>query len=203
MPFGAGLLFASPMVLFVWMLRQIPPPTDLDVAARSERTRMFEHDRLAMIRRQGAGLMLIILAYLLITVLRSIRADFAAEIWSALGSGRQPELFTKSEMWVALGVIAANGLLVLVRDNRRAFFLALGMSAAALGMAGLALALRLAGALPPFPFVVLLGLGMYVPYVAVHTTVFERLVALTRERGNIGFLMYLADSVGYLGYAPS
>jgi hypothetical protein len=48
---------------------------------------------------------------------------------------------------------------------------------------------------------VLLGLGMYVPYVAVHTTVFERLVALTRERANIGFLMYLADAVGYLGYA--
>ena len=36
---------------------------------------------------------------------------------------------------------------------------------------------------------------------AVHTTVFERLIALTRERGNIGFLMYIADSVGYIGYA--
>jgi hypothetical protein len=47
---------------------------------------------------------------------------------------------------------------------------------------------------------VLLGLGMYVPYVAVHTTVFERLIALTRDRGNIGYLMYLADAIGYLGY---
>jgi hypothetical protein len=53
----------------------------------------------------------------------------------------------------------------------------------------------------PFAFMVLLGVGMYVPYVAVHTTVFERLIALTRERGNIGFLMYIADSVGYIGYA--
>jgi hypothetical protein len=41
---------------------------------------------------------------------------------------------------------------------------------------------------------------MYVPYVAVHTTVFERLIALTRDRGNIGYLMYLADAIGYLGY---
>ena len=42
--------------------------------------------------------------------------------------------------------------------------------------------------------------GIYLPYVAVHTTLFERLVALTRDRGNLGFLLYLADSFGYLGY---
>jgi hypothetical protein len=34
----------------------------------------------------------------------------------------------------------------------------------------------------------------------MHTTMFERLLAMTRDRGNIGFLMYVADSVGYLGY---
>jgi hypothetical protein len=47
---------------------------------------------------------------------------------------------------------------------------------------------------------VALGLGLYLPYVAVHTTLFERLVALTRERANIGYLLSLADAVGYLGY---
>ena len=47
---------------------------------------------------------------------------------------------------------------------------------------------------------VILGLGLYLPYIAVHTTIFERLIAMTRDRGNIGYLMYLADSVGYLGY---
>jgi hypothetical protein len=52
-----------------------------------------------------------------------------------------------------------------------------------------------------FAFMVLIGLGLYLPYVAIHTTVFERLLGMTRERGNIGFLMYVADSTGYLGYA--
>ena len=42
---------------------------------------------------------------------------------------------------------------------------------------------------------------MYVPYVAFHTTVFERLIAISRHPGNLGFLMYLADAIGYLGYA--
>jgi hypothetical protein len=47
---------------------------------------------------------------------------------------------------------------------------------------------------------VLAGLGVYIPYVAIHTTLFERLIAITKERANIGFLMYLVDSVGYTGY---
>jgi hypothetical protein len=47
---------------------------------------------------------------------------------------------------------------------------------------------------------VLLGLGLYLPYIAMHTTIFERLIAMTRDRGNIGYLLYLADAFGYLGY---
>jgi hypothetical protein len=45
------------------------------------------------------------------------------------------------------------------------------------------------------------GIGLYVPYVAFHTTVLERLIAAARRPCNFGFLMYLADSIGYLGYA--
>lgn len=52
----------------------------------------------------------------------------------------------------------------------------------------------------PFWCMVLMGLGLYLPYAMVHTTVFERMLAMTRERANLGFLMYLADSIGYLGY---
>jgi hypothetical protein len=47
---------------------------------------------------------------------------------------------------------------------------------------------------------VLHGLGLYLPYIAVHTTIFERLIAMTKDRGTMGYLMYLADSFGYLGY---
>src|SRR5205085_3697307 len=50
-----------------------------------------------------------------------------------------------------------------------------------------------------FSLVVLIGIGLYVPYVAVHTTIFERLIAMTKDRGNLGYLIYLADAFGYLG----
>ena len=201
MPFTAGLVFLGPLVVFVWMLRQIPPPSDSDIAARSARAPMTGTERLAMVRRHGVRLFGIIFAYLLITVLRSVRADFAPEIWAGLGLGKQPAIFTQSELWVTLGVVVANGAVVLIPNNRRAFFTSLGLSAGGLALALFALVGIRTGIVSPFVFMVLLGVGMYVPYVAVHTTVFERLIALTRERGNIGFLMYIADSVGYVGYA--
>jgi hypothetical protein len=118
---------------------------------------------------------------LLITVLRSIRGDFAAEVWASLGLGNQPAIFTQSELWVTLAVVLTNGALVLVEDNRRAFFGGLCLSATGLGVALLALAGYRNGFLPPFAFMVLLGVGMYVPYIAVHTTLFERLIACHRS----------------------
>jgi hypothetical protein len=200
MPAAAGLMFLVPLAGFVWMLRQIPPPDAGDVAARSERAPMNAVERGSLVRRYAPGLIAISAVYLLVTVLRSMRADFAPEIWAGLGVSIDAGVFTRSEIYVALGALLINGLLVLVRDNRRALFLSLAVAAGGLGLILIVLAARSGGMLPPFAFVVLVGLGLYLPYVAVHTTVFERFIAMTRERGTIGFLMYLADAFGYLGY---
>jgi hypothetical protein len=200
MPATAGMIFLLPLIGFVWMLRAIPPPDSQDIEARSERTPMTGRERIEMVRRHGFALLAVVLAYLLLTVLRSVRADFAPEIWQSLGYGSRPGVFTRSEFWVGLAVIAVNGAVFLVRNNRRAFLISLWTCAGGLLLALGAIAAWQTGVLAPFHLMVLLGVGMYLPYVAVHTTVFERLIALTREKGNIGFLMYLADATGYLGY---
>jgi hypothetical protein len=200
MPGLAGLIFVAPLLVFVWMLTRVPPPDDRDVALRSQRRTLDRHDRAAMLHRYGPGLFLIVSAYLLVTIARSIRADFAPEIWRALKTTVAPATFANSEVLVALGVLLANGLNVLIVDNRRAFFTSIGVAL----LGGALMLAALAGLyldwLSGFAFMVLMGLGLYLPYVAVHTTIFERLIAMTRDRGNLGFLMHVADSVGYLGY---
>lgn len=200
MPFTAGLLFIMPLAGFVWMLHQVPAPSSEDIKERSQRSPMLVADRRRFLARHGVGLGFIVLVYLLVTILRSFRADFAPEIWTGLGTSGQPGVFTQSEIWVALGVVAINGSIGFIRNNRLAFFAALGLSVAGVTISALAVwGLRL-GLLNGFQFMVLVGLGMYIPYVAVHTTIFERFIAMTRDQGNIGFLMYLADAFGYLGY---
>ena len=201
MPFFAGLLFVPPLLLFTWMLARIPRPSRQDVAARSERAPMNGAERWDFFRRYAAGLTLLVLVYLLITILRSVRADFAPEIWiGLLGTAAPPAIFTQSEFVVGAGVLLLNGSAVFIHDNRKAFFSGLALAVGGTALVGVALLGLQAGVLSPFAFMVLHGLGLYLPYIAVHTTIFERLIAMTRDRGNIGYLMYLADSFGYLGY---
>jgi Family of unknown function (DUF5690) len=200
MPAVAGLLFVAPIGVGAWMLSRIPPPSAGDIAARAERARLFRSDRWSLFGRYAGGLCLLITMFLAITVARSMRADFAPEIWRGLGHSTPPAVFATSELWVAFGILAINGAAVLIRDNRHAFFAALATCAAGCLLAGTAIAGWQQQWLDPFGLMVLLGLGLYLPYVAIHTTIFERLLAMTRDRGNIGFLMYVADSISYLGY---
>ncbi len=199
MPAFAGAIFLVPTLLFTAMLAVTPPPTEADIKKRSARNPMSASDRWHFFTKYAPGLIAIILVYLFVTLLRSIRADFAVELWTGLGYPKTPQLFTQSELIVSFGIIIVIGMAVLIKDNYKAFRFSLFISLAGF----LILLLTVFGlnlGLDKFYFMVLAGLGVYIPYVAVHAIVFERLIAITRERANVGFLMYIVDSVGYTGY---
>jgi Family of unknown function (DUF5690) len=200
MPCVAGLLFLFPFGVCVAILARTPPPTDFDIAARSKRYTMDRSERMAFVRKYGVGLIPIVLMYLLVTIVRSIRADFAPEIWKELGNATAPSIFTRSETVIAFCVLVVNGAAVLIINNRRAFLSSLATCGLGFLLMTAALLIRSTVVDSGFSFMVLIGLGLYLPYVAVHTTLLERMLAMTGERGNVGFLMYVADSVGYLGY---
>ena len=200
MPATTGLVFAIPTVVGVWLLSQIPKPDSSDVALRSERMPMHRGDRRAMFARHALGLSGLILVYVLLTIVRSIRDDFAVEIWDDLGYTGEPSVFAYSEIAVMLGVIAINGSAIVIRDNRTAFLGSFILIAGGFALVLSTLWGQAADYLSPFAFMVLVGLGTYVPYVAFHTTIFERFLAVFHERGNIGYLMYLADAAGYAAY---
>jgi hypothetical protein len=200
MPFVTGLLFVLPTLLSVWLLAQIPPPTAVDVAARSARTPMTGEQRRRLFSAYAFGLSLWIATYTLLTILRSVRDDFAVEIWRDLGHEKQPAVFAQSEMLVMLGVVIVNGAAILVRDNQRALQMAVSTIIVGFLVVCASLGAFAVRWIDGFSLMVLVGMGMYIPYVAFHTTAFERLIALFREQGNLGYLMYLADAMGYLGY---
>lgn len=200
MPFVSGTIFIFPLFLFVWMLSKVPQPRDSDIIARSKRTPMNREDRRRFFSKYAIGLSLIILVYLFVTILRSMRADYAPEIWKGMGYEIKPDKFIISELWVTLGIVLSSSVMIFVKDNKRAFYLGLFISLLGFLLTLIAVIGLKNQILDGFWFMVLVGLGLYLPYVLVHTTIFERLIAMTREKSNCGYLMYLADAIGYLGY---
>ena len=80
MPFISACLFFPPLVLFLWMLNKIPPPTAEDEALRTKRSPMTGPERMKYVLTFAPGLVLLILTYMLLTAFRDFRDNFSAEI---------------------------------------------------------------------------------------------------------------------------
>ena len=118
MPALAGAVFFLPLLLSVWMLKVLPPPSAEDVAARTKREPMDVAARSRFFWHFAPGLIALTSLHILMTAYRDFRDNFAAEIWNALGYGDAPAILGVAEIPVALGVLVALGMLFLIKDNR-------------------------------------------------------------------------------------
>jgi phosphonate degradation associated HDIG domain protein len=199
MPMIVGLLFLPPFLICVWLLNQLPPPTNADQAARMKRATMDRANRLAFFQALMFGLVLLLAARLLTTAFRDFRDNYGVELFAELGYRGNAALFTRSEIPVAFGVMGALGLLSLVRNNRAGVAWAHALMMTGLGLMALATLLLDGGLLNGMGWMILVGLGSYMAYVPLDSVVFDRIIASTRVRGTAVFTIYLADAIGYTG----
>jgi Family of unknown function (DUF5690) len=199
MPAATGALFLVPFLASVWLLEQLPRPSDEDVLARAAREPMDSTQRWAFVKRFWPGLALLLVVYLFLTAFRDFRDNYGVEIFRALGHAGHPAIFTRTEIPVALGVLGVMAALNLVRDNRRGLQAAFAVMAAGLLLLGGATALLDSGRIHGMTWMVLVGLGSYLAYVPFGSVLFDRLMAHTRAAGNAVFAIYLMDAVGYSG----
>ncbi len=199
MPFVTGLCFAPLFVVAVWLLRQLPPPSPRDEAARTKRGPMTGPQRRAFLQRYAFGLITLTGLYMFLTAYRDFRDNFAAEIWSALGWGDEPAVFTASELPVALLVMAALASIYRIRGNRVALLAIHALMAAGTVLIGGATLLFDAGVISGAVWMVALGIGLYLAYVPYGCVLFDRLIAATGTVGTAVFMIYVTDAFGYAG----
>jgi hypothetical protein len=199
MPFLTGLLFVPTLLVGLWMLENTPPPDEADIAHRSERSRMDGNRRIAFFRSFSAGIVLVTIIYITLTIFRDVRDNFAVEIWTQLGHTDVARMLFWSEVPIAIVVFVIIALMMYIRNNRMAFYS--NIAIIVLGGALLCGTTYLfeTGVLGSLAWMVLIGFSMYLSYISYHTMLFERWFAHFRCAGNLGFLMYLSDSFGYLG----
>jgi hypothetical protein len=199
MPATTGALFLPVFLGAVYGLSLVPPPSEADVAARTEREPMSASERRAFLRRYGPGLLMLVVVYLLLTAYRDFRDNFAAEIWADLGSDQRASVFTLTEIPIALSVMFVLALLYLVKNNRRGLLYTYLIMASGAALIGLGTLLFDADAIPPMLWMILVGLGLYLGYVPYGCVLFDRTIAALEIVATAVFLIYVSDAVAYGG----
>ena len=197
-PFITGLVFLVPLLLFIYLMEKIPQPSKEDIALKTMRPPLMKEQRHAFITEFRSGIVLLIIIYVFLTLFRDIRDNFAADIWKDLGFSNQPSVFTHTEIPITVIVLILIASMMLIRNNRRAFMITHYIIITGFLLAGISSLLFILHLLDPFMWMTLVGLGLYMGYIPFNCILFDRMIATFRTAGNVGFLMYLADSFGYL-----
>lgn len=199
MPFLTGLVFFPVFLGAVKMLSSSQQPSAEDISLRSERVPMDAKQRRRFLEEHGLVFGGLVVIYVLLTIVRDFRDNFMVEFWAELGMQGSPELITLTEIPVALIVLVIAAVGVLIRDNRKAFHYGMYLSiACCMGIVVLTWFFE-RQAVSPIWWMIINGVGLYLPYILFHCLIFERFVALLRVSGNVGFLFYTADALGYTG----
>jgi len=136
---------------------------------------------------------------MLLTAFRDFRDNFSAEVWKTLGYGNSPQIFTATEVPVSIAVLVIMGSIMIIKNNKVALMinhLIIMIGMILIGVSTLLFDQQLIGA--PL-WMILMGLGLYLGYVPFNSMFFDRLIAAFHYVGTVGFIMYVADSFGYLG----
>jgi Family of unknown function (DUF5690) len=198
MPFLTGAVFAIPLILFVFFLELMPQPTAEDVKLRTKRAPMNAEERRHFLQRFMPGVVLTLIIYVLLTVMRDVRDNFEVEIWASLGI-KSNMIFTSTDTKISVIVLVAMSLLILVRKNLRAFSIIHLMIIGGCVLIGASTVLFSFKMISPTTWMTMAGLGLYLGYVPYNAIFFERMIATFHYKSNVGFIIYVADSLGYLG----
>lgn len=199
MPFVSACIFLLPLLFFLWMLSQLPPPDALDEAMRTQRKPMDREARRKFLFMFAPGLILLILTYTLLTAFRDFRDNFSAEVWKTLGYSNSPEIFTQTETPVTIAILIIMGSIMFIRNNQKAFMINQVIILCGMILVGVATFLFDQKVITETPWMIMLGMGLYLGYVPFNSILFDRMIATFKYVSTVGFLIYLADAFGYLG----
>ncbi|TLX27415.1 hypothetical protein FE904_00015 [Chryseobacterium indologenes] len=199
MPFSAGLIFIIPLLVFGILLERIPQPTEEDILLKSKRQPLNGPERKALIQQFFVPVVCIIFLYISLTVLRDFRDNFNREIWDGLHFHFDSSIFTLTEIPIAIMVLVILSFMVKVKNNKKAFAYYHYILFGGILVVGFSTYLFQQGSLSPFVWMTISGFGMYLCYIPFNGIYFDRMIAAFDIKGNVGFLIYIVDSFGYLG----
>ena len=199
MPFTAGAIFIIPLLISVWLIAKTPPPSIDDIAHRTVRNPMTGYERKQFIKQFGTCLIPVVITYAIFTIVRDFTEDFANELWTETGFKNNAAIFTQTGTIISLIALAIVGGFFLIKNNYKAFRITHFLIMAGVSMSVIVTLLFNYHFINPFVWMVTATAGLYLGYIPFNCLYFERMLSVYKIKGNVGFVMYIADAFGYLG----
>lgn len=199
MPATIGLLFSPLLLLSVLGLSCVPAPSLADMALRQQRIPLNRQQRWAFFKDYAPGLTLLVACYILLTSLREFIDNFSVEIFTAMGYADSSIIYTSTILPVTLAVLFSMLLMMFIKNNLYALQINLLMVSCGFAMLIFSTLVFEWQWISGISWMVLVQMGIYFGFMPFNCTLFDRLVAATPNLANAGFLMYIADSGGYVG----
>ena len=200
-PFYTGAIFIIPIILLVYLLEKIPPPSSEEKLRKSIRVPLNNKERKFFFDQFSFGLVSFIFIYMLLSLFRDIRDNFAAELWNELGYGSNASIFTTTEVPIAIIVLILIASMIYIKNNKLAFYFAQGIILIGFIICGVSTFLFMQHVVTGYVWIVLVGLGLYMGYIPFNSILFDRMIASFKLKANVGYFMYLVDAFGYLASA--
>ena len=180
-----------------YFLDKTPPPTQDETIANAPRKELNKTERRTFFLQNLNFLIPAILIYAILTFLRDFRDNFTAEILveSANYSGKRIAQF---ESVITLILLAGIPFISLIKNHLKA--IQLTFIAALLGslLNIVSLYCYKLHIINGSTLFLISGLCLYAGYILINISIMNRIVGFRNTPGNCGFLMYAADSSGYL-----
>jgi hypothetical protein len=156
-------------------------------------------DRKQLLKQYLPGIIAFVTIYLFATIFRDIRDNFSADMWKEMGYGSTPAIFTQTEIPITIFILVIIGAVVLIKNSFKALMVAHVIILIGFILAGISTYLFTTQMFDPFWWMMLVGTGLYMVYIPFNSILFDRLIAAFSMKGNVGFFIYVADAVGYVG----
>ena len=167
MPAATAALFLVPFLVAVWLLNQVPKPTQQDEQARTRRQPMDRAERVAFFKQFLGGLLLLLIAYFFLTAYRDYRDNFQVNLFNALDypHAQNKVIITQTETIVMFGVMVPLALLFLIKNNWYGLIGTFAIMTTGVLILGVSTWAMEAGRIDGFWWMTLTGLGAYLAYV--------------------------------------
>lgn len=196
-PFTTAFIALIIAAFVIKLLEKLPPPSEEDKLLRNAREPLNAGEQKSFLRDNGKILFPFVIIYGIFTIMRDFRDNFTAEILTENGAFSD-QIFTHMELKVTLVLLCLVPLFSLIKNHRSAlnttvFSIIMGLLAAVCStilFANKQISIE--------TMLMITGGGFYLGYILINISVMDRIIGFSGKIAHSGFLMYIADSVGYL-----